>query len=226
MNIKRYFLVSVLVVSMLVSSAQESIIGEIDYAKLEKLIVLAKEHHPQRKILKVTEKIENTAVTMSSLTLLNGMSASYFYRPPGRAVISDLNPFFFNGFQFGIGVNLSSLVTTPMQVKQAKRQREIAQLQSEDYDRMLETMVKARYYSYIQLTSELKVRTQTAQDMKTMFERIQNSFELGEVDFDTYTSSRTSLSEANSAVIATEVGFMMAKDELESLIGVRLEDIN
>lgn len=220
--------ISILVLFLLAFSvgAQESIIAEIDHAKVERMVALAMEHNVQRKILEVTEKSAKTGVTMSSLSFLNGVSASYFYRQRGSAVISDLDPYLLNGFQLGVGISLASLISTPAQIRQSKRQLQIARLQTDDFDRTLENEVKAKYYHYILLSNELRNRTIEVQDVRAQYERIQSSFELGETDFETYTAARSLLTAANSALINTEVGFLVAKDELESLIGVPLESVN
>lgn len=209
-----------------VSKAQESIVNEIDYTKLEKLIELAKDYYPQRQILEISEQQAKTAIALSSLSYLNGISASYYYRERGRPVVNELNPYILNGFQIGVGVNLSSLITTPIQVRQARRNHKVAQLQSQEYDKVLENEVKAKYYNYIQLNNELKIRTQAVQDIKTLYGQVQSDFELGSVDFESYASARAAIAEASSAVIATEVSFMLAKDQLEALIGVSLEEVN
>ncbi len=207
-------------------SAQESIIAEIDHAKVAKLVALAKEYNVQRQILEATEKTAKTNVTMSSLSFLNGVSASYYYRQRGSAVISDLDPYLLNGFQLGVGISLASLISTPAQIRQSKRQLQIARLQTEDFERTLENNVKARYYNYILLSNELRNRTIEVQDVRAQYERIQSSFELGETDFETYTAARSMLAAANSALVNTEVGFLVAKDELEALIGVPIESVN
>lgn len=222
----RTFMIGLLLVAMISTQAQESIIAEIDHAKLERIVALAMEHNAQRKILEVTEKSAKSNVTLSSLSFLNGVNASYFYRQRGRAVVSDLDPYLLNGFQLGVGVNLASLIAMPSQIRQSKRQLEVARLQTEDFNRTLANEVKAKYYNYILLSSELKNRTIEVQDVRAQFERIQSSFELGEMDLDTYTAARSSLTSANSALINTEVGFLVAKDELESLIGVPIESVN
>lgn len=205
--------------------AQESIIAEIDHAKVQRLVALAREHNTQRKILEVNERTAKTGVTMSSLSFLNGISASYYVRQRNSAVISDLDPYLLNGFQLGVGINLSSLISMPAQIRQSKRQLEIVRLQAEDFERTLEINVKSQYYNYILLSNELKNRTTEIQDVRAQFERIQSSFELGESDFETYTTARAALTAANSALISTEVSFLVAKDELEALIGVPIESV-
>lgn len=224
--IKRSYITGLLWIAMTPTQAQESVIAEIDQARLERVVALAMDHNAQRKILGVTEKSAKSNVTMAGLSFLNGVNASYFYRQRGRAVVNDLDPYLLNGFQLGIGISLASLISTPAQIKQSKRQLEIARLQIDDFERSLANEVRAKYYNYILVSNELKNRTIEVQDVRAQFERIQSSFELGETDFDTYTAARSSLTMANSALINTEVGFLIAKDELEALIGVPIESVN
>jgi len=205
--------------------AQESLIGNLDYAKLDKLIELAKTNYPKRKINQVNEKLAASAVTMETLNYLDMVNAHYIYRPGNRPSIDEQNPYIYNGFQFSVRFNISNLIAKPVNVRRAKQQLKIARLQSEDFDMMLENDVKAKYYSYVQLTSELKNKTLSAQDAKSLFERLQGQFELGEIDLDTYSQARADVANTNSALIQTEVNYLMAKDALEELIGVKLEEV-
>lgn len=205
--------------------AQESLIGNLDYAMLDRLIELAKTNYPKRKINQVNEKMAASAVTQATLGYLDMFNAHYIYRPDNRPSVDELNPYVFNGFQFSVRLNISDLVAKPLNVRRAKQQRQIARLQSEDFDLMLENDVKAKYYSYIQSSNELKNRTSAAQDAKSLFARLQGQFELGEVDLDTYSNARTNVANANSTLIQTEVTYLLAKDALEELIGVKLDEL-
>lgn len=206
--------------------AQESLIANLDHALLNRLVELAKENYPRRKISQVNEKVAGTAVNLEKLSYLDMFRANYIYRPGNRPTIDEDNPYVYNGLQFGVSLNLSSFLSKPFRVRQAKQQLKIARLESEDFDKVLENDVKAKYYLYIQWTNELKNRTAAAQDAKAMFDRLQSDFEQGQVDLDTYTTARADVSNTNSALIQTEVNYLMAKDALEELIGMKLEQLN
>ncbi|MET4082098.1 outer membrane protein TolC [Pedobacter sp. UYP30] len=207
------------------SFAQESIIPEVKYDDLEKYIALAKQNEPKRKILAEQASSIKTAIPMASLSYLDLFNGSYIYRPQGKVAIDPVNPYSVNGFQLGINLNLGAFLQKPFAVKKAKADYKVAQLQQQDYDAILTTEVKARYYDYIQSLAQLKIATQAAQDNKGVAESQRYKFEKGEVTLDTYNQSRTLLTESSTSKITAEVNFLKAKDQLEELIGVKLTDV-
>lgn len=211
------------------ASAQESIIGDINYTTLQKYIQAAKDYYPKRKIMQNQQDIAKADVTISNISYLDIFSASYFYRPNDQPAISapgvTNNPYIVNGIQYGINLNLGAFLTKPFTAKKMKAQYKIAKLQAEDYDVSLESEVKKRYYTYIQKLNELKLKTQTAEDNKSVAESMRRRFEKGELPLDGYNASRVLLSESNSSKIQTEVDYLLAKDALEEIIGAKLTDI-
>ena len=152
-------------------------------------------------------------------------NASYYYRPNERASINPANPYTVNGFQFGIIVSLGTLVGTPFRIKQAKLDYKIAQQESIDYEKVLTLEVKNRYYNYILQLKELKLVTQIAQDSKGIADDIGLRFERGEIELDGYNISKSAFNSANSAKIRNEVSFLIARDQLEDIIGRKLTEL-
>lgn len=216
-------LMSVLLSSITVS-AQESVIEDINYTQLEQFIVMAKENYPRNKVMALMEKKAKDVPTMEALTYLNMFNASYYYRPNERASINPDNPYTVNGFQFGISTSLGTLVGTPYRIKQAKIDYKIAQLEGQDYEKILTLEVKTRYYNYILQLKELKLVTQIAQDSKGIADDIAIRFERGEIELDGYNTSKSAFNSANSAKIRTEVSFLLARDQLEDIIGKKLTE--
>ncbi|WP_235324410.1 TolC family protein [Pedobacter lusitanus] len=129
-------------------SAQESIIGDINYGQLEKYIQAAKENYPKRKILKAQEEAIKTGIPIAQISYLDMFSASYFYRPGDKQAISGPgqtnNPYIVNGIQYGISFNLGAFLQKPFLVKRAKADYKVAKLQTEDYDYALVNEVKKK----------------------------------------------------------------------------------
>lgn len=227
---KNYTLILVMLCMFsLKSVAQDSIIGDLNYNLLDKYIRAAKDYYPKRKILLNQQANSKTGITIASLGYLDMFTASYFYRPNGGASASGLgtsgNLYIGNGIQYGINFSLGTFLTRPFLIKKAKSEYKLAQLQTQDYEIALEIEVKKRYYTYIQMVGELKVRTQTAQDNKSVADVLRRRFEKGEVQLDTYNSSRMQLADANTSKIQTEVNYLNAKDALEEIIGAKLSDV-
>lgn len=211
--------------SSLLVSAQESVIEDISYVQLEQFIAMAKESYPKNKIMSLNTGKKKNAITTETLSYLDLFSASYYYRPNDKKAINPDNPYVFNGIQYGISVNLGSFLTKPFRVKEAKIDYEIAQLESIDYENSLIQEVKNRYYAYVMLLKELKLKTQTAQDYKGIADDAALRFERGEVELVEYNSSKVALNSANSSKIQTEVAYLTARDQLEEIIGKKLTEI-
>jgi len=167
---------------------------------------------------------------MSKLSYLDLFSASYFYRPDQNTVITTpgsttANPYSVNGFQFGVNLNLGSFLQKPYMVKRAKAEYKVAKLEAQEYEATLENDVKRRYYTYIREITQLKINTQSVQDNQNVADNLKNKFTKGEITLDTYNQSRINLANANTSKIDSEVNLLLAKDQLEEIIGQKLSEI-
>ena len=223
---KKIGLLCFLIISGIVSTyGQQSIVSQINYNQLEKYIQSAKDNYPRRQIMALNTEVAAADVPAAKVSLLDIFNASYIYRPNGAVAINAGNPFLVNGFQFGVNMSLGSFLQKPYQIKQAKSEHKIAQLEQQEYDVILANEVKNRYYEYILQLNELKLKTQSAQDNKTVSDDMRYKFEKGEISLQAYNSSRISASGADSSRIQSEIEFLKAKDALEDIIGKKLEQI-
>lgn len=205
--------------------AQESVITKINYADMENYIALAKKNFPKRKIFEAQKIVAKADIPIAQVSYLDMFTANYFYRPENKSVIDPINPYNINGFQFGVNFNLGNFLQKPFQVKKAKAGYKIAQLEADEYELQLEREVKSRYYDYIQQVSQLKISTQAAQDNSGVAETLRNRFQKGEITLDAYNQSRIAVSASSSAKIQVEIEYLKAKDALEEIIGVKLDNI-
>ena len=223
---KKIGLLCFLIISGIVSTyGQQSIVSQINYNQLEKYIQSAKDNYPRRQIMALNTEVAAADVPAARVSLLDIFNASYIYRPNGAVAINAANPFLVNGFQFGVNMSLGSFLQKPYQIKQAKSEHKIAQLEQQEYDVILSNEVKNRYYEYILQLNELKLKTQSAQDNKTVSDDMRYKFEKGEITLQAYNSSRISASGADSSRIQAEIEFLKAKDALEDIIGKKLEQV-
>lgn len=222
-------LLTVILISLLFSSlpvlAQESVIEDINYTQLEQFIEMAKDNYPRNKIAALNEAKAKRLPSMEALTYLDMFNVAYYYRPNERPSINPENPYSVNGFQFGVSTSIGRLVTTPFRIKQAKIDYEIAKLDREDYEALLVSEVKSRYYEYILQLKELKLKTQAAQDAKSIADDIALRFERGEIELGLYDSSKGAFNSAKSNKMQTEVNYLVAKDQLEEIIGKKLTEL-
>lgn len=223
---KKIGLLCFLIISGIVSTyGQQSIVSQINYNQLEIYIQSAKDNYPRRQIMALNTEVAAAGVPAAKVLLLDIFNASYIYRPNGAIAINAGNPFLINGFQFGVNMSLGSFLQKPFQIKQAKSGHKIAQLEQQEYDVILANEVKNRYYEYILQLNELKLKTQSAQDNKTVSDDMRYKFEKGEITLQAYNSSRISASGADSSRIQAEIEFLKAKDALEDIIGKKLEQV-
>ena len=217
-------LAAILIVGVSNLKAQETITDEINYNTMEKLIQLAKEHYPQRKVIDEQENIAKNNVMVANLSYLEPLNANYYWRPEEQKTINPENPYITNGFQLGININPSSLFAKPFQVKSAKSNHRIAQYQKEAYDAELEKQVKTRYYNYVLQLKEFTLKTMAAQTAKGSFLDISNSYQRGEITAEEYTEARDLIAESDYSKLEAEVAFLSARDDLEEIIGIKVAD--
>jgi outer membrane protein TolC len=207
------------------SNAQESILKDINYSDLQKYIDLAKVNFPQMKIAEAKKELVKTGIPIAQTSYFDILNASYFYRPENKSVLDPVNPYNFNGFQFGVSVNVGNLLQKPFQVKRAKADYKVAVLEAQQSDKAVEMEVKRRYYDYIHQISQLKIATKSAQDNKGVSESLRNKFEKGEITLDAYNQSRLNQSTSDSEKVEVEINYLKAKDLLEEIIGVKLSEV-
>lgn len=225
---KKLRLALYLVVSCVsLTDAQEaSVMENINQKQLERFIELAKENYPQLKVLALNEEKAKSIYRAQPVGYLDMVNVSYFYRPNERSAISADNPYVFNGFQYGLNINLSTLIQRPFLTKQAKADYQITQLERQAYERTLENDVRRRYYEYLRVLEDYKIRTQASSDSKVLLQDMQLKFERGEVDLESYSTAKSGLSVSRADMLQVEVDLLVARDALEEIIGVKLTDID
>ncbi|HEY0670568.1 MAG TPA: TolC family protein [Sphingobacteriaceae bacterium] len=217
-----------LVVAAAVTSslAQESIVAQINYNQLEKYIESAQKNYPRKQIFAQNTEVARNNVPIAQVSYLDILNASYIYRPDDATAINMVNPYVVNGFQFGVSLNVGNFLQKPFEVKKAKAELKVAQLEEKEYESVLANEVKTRYYNYIYHLNELKLRTQAAQDNKTVADDLRYKFEKGEITLQGYNTARVSSTGSSSDRIQAELEFLKAKDALEQIIGKKLEEVN
>ncbi len=207
-------------------SAQESMIPEVNYAYLERLITAAKENYPKIKNLEQKIGGAKAGVSAASVAWLDPFSFNYYYRPDGNqgGDPNNINTLL-NGPQFGVSLNLGSVLTKPFNVKKAKTDLNIAREESKEYALSIEAEVKARYYTYIQQLTSLKVISKNALDLTSLNTQIKTKFERGEESLLAYNQAIAQLGSVYIQKVQTEGSVLIAKSSLEELLGKKLEEI-
>lgn len=205
------------------TTAQESMMPEVNYSYLEKLIDTARKYYPQVKIAKKKLEIANIAVKKAQLDWFNFFSVTLNYSPNGGA--ASLNQPTLAGFQVGFFVNIAALLQKPYVIKSTKVEYEIAKLSQMDFDMIMAADVKSRYIKYVQSGMQLKIQNRIALEAESIVKETRYKFEKGEVNFETFTKGVIYESDNRKAVIDAEANFLMAKSSLETIVGKKLSEI-
>jgi outer membrane protein TolC len=220
------FVSIVLSLTTFVSKAQEgqvSLMDDISYVYIEKLIAVAKENYPRVKALNSRIKISETSLTNAKLAWLSPFSLSYVYSPANTLNIT--NPTFFSGYQISFAINLSNILQNPSNIKRAKEERKLEYLSRDEYLLSLVTEVKTRYFTYLAAVKNLKLTNQSILDAQNLVTMLRYRYEKGEVTFTEYNAAVTAFASGNQSRVNAEVTLLSAKAALEELLGIRLEEV-
>lgn len=205
--------------------AQHSIIPDISYLYLEKLIATAKQNYPRVKQLSINKDIAEMNVKQQKISWLDPFSASYFTTSNNNVVNFTNTTFLINGYQIGASLNLGAFLQKPLNIKKSKSELLFANEIANEYALQLESEVKRRYFSYIQAFNNVKLFTKTLQDAEGMKNDLRIRYERGEATFDAYSQSLITFSNTSKSKIDSEAAMLIAKAALEELTISRIEDI-
>lgn len=203
--------------------AQESMLPGISYVYVEKLINVTKENYPRIKNFQSQVNVAKFKVTKAQFSWFDGLTFSYVYQP--NNTLNIVNPNFFNGYQIGVLFNLGGFIQKPFNVKQTKEELKIAGYEKDEYELTITSEVKKRYFTYLQYLSTLKLRARSVEDATSILELIKHKFEKGEETFENYNKALLSVTQQNEAKIQNEANLLIAKSDLEELLGQKLETI-
>ncbi|MEO6729202.1 MAG: TolC family protein [Candidatus Dojkabacteria bacterium] len=205
------------------AKAQESMIPDISYLFLEKLIATAKQNYPRVKQFGLQVSSAELDVKKEKLNWLDPFNVSYVSQP--NKTVNFIDPSFYSGYQFGINVNIADILQKPNNVKKTKLEFQNAKEQEKEYALTLEAEVKNRYFAYIQQLNTVKLFTKSFGDAKGLLTALQLRYERGEVNTETYLQGLTSFNNVNQQKLAAEGAFLSAKASIEELTITRIEDI-
>ncbi|MBC7913362.1 MAG: TolC family protein [Pyrinomonadaceae bacterium] len=227
--IKRVTLISIVAFIFIFnpSNAQEapvSLMDDISYVFVEKLIAIAKENYPRVKSHNSRIAMAKGNIINQKMTWLSPLSLNYVYSPANTLNLT--NPTFFSGYQIGFSFNLGSVLQYPGNVKRAREELTIELLSRDEYYLSLVTEVKSRYFTYLAEYKSLKLLNYTNQDALNLANMLKDRYKKGEVAFTEYNTAATALSTSTQAKLNAESSFLRAKASLEELLGIRLEEVN
>ena len=204
--------------------AQETIIDDISYPFLDRLIETARENYPGVKAYDPKIRMAEIGIARSKIGWLSPLSFSYVYQP--SSTVNFIEPNFFSGFQVGLYFQIGALLQTPYNVKQSREERKGLQFEKEAYLLNIEAQVRARYFSYVQRLASLKLRSKALLDAQGLLADIKARYEKSEITYDEYAKAFISSYEQTQSKLVAESEMLTAKANLEELLGKRLEEVN
>lgn len=207
------------------ASAQKSMMEEVNFTYLNKLILIAREYYPRVHSLNEQVRVAQNNIQRTQLSWFEALGLYYFYLP-NQTNTGNNNLFLLNGFQLGLSLNLGTMLQKPAQVRISRSQLQVAELQKEEYLLNLDAQVKDRYFRYIQQGVLLKLRTQAVLDAETNVNSMRNRFERGQETLENLNRAQILMNEQQQERLEAEYQWMSAKGFLEELLNKKLEEIN
>ena len=220
----KYIIISLFLIifSAYLSAAQESMIPNVSYSFLEKLIIAAKTNYPKYKAFEKNVEVAELGVNKAKLDWLNLFAFSYVYSPTNATTVTSPS---LNGYQLAVTTSIGNFFTKPNAVKSARRQLEVAELGRDEYDLNITALVKQKYFVYCQQLTILNWRIKALEDAESLLKTMKYKFEKGEETFDNYSRVQATYTTAVQSKIESEGNFLVAKSSLEEIVGSKLEDI-
>lgn len=220
-----FYLFFIFSISSLKSQAQETMMTEISYPYLDRLIKTAVDNYPRVQSFNRQLSISADNIKRARLSWFDIFNFSYMRTTDlGFAGTSTgNNPFLFNGIFYGINFSVGTILQKPSQIKSVKEQYAITELQKQEYLLTLENTVKQRYFTYIQQSIALRLIMQTVQDTENMMKSTRNKYEKGEITFDVYNQSLIAYTSLVQQRVGAESAMLIAKANLEEIVGKKLE---
>ncbi|WP_316788093.1 TolC family protein [Pedobacter frigoris] len=207
--------------------AQESLLSEISYLYMEKLVAAAKANHPRVKMLGHQINSAKTDVSSAKISWLDPLSFQYVARSnqANTNAVNITTADILTGYQFGFAINPGALFSKPSQIKKAKEQVKIAESSQAEYFLELEALVKTRYIIFLQAQKLLVPLNDGYNNAKSNFDDVKIKYQKAETTLAEFNSASSALNSSYEAKIQAETNYLSAKIALEELTVTKLENI-
>lgn len=226
-SFKRIYCLSLVVFSFLVFipkvKAQQSMIQDVNYLFLEKLLATARENYPVVKQYQIQKDIDKLNITGQKLNWFSPFNAFYLSNP--NTVFNSNNSPFVTGLQFGININVADILQKPNKIKIAKENLLLTEANESQYAQTLEIEIKKRYFLYIQQLNTIKLFSKSVQDAEGLLNDLRVKYQRGEIEFRVYSEALVNFSSISKQKLEAEATYLTAKASIEELTITKLEDI-
>lgn len=200
--------------------AQQTLMNDLDNRFLDTLVAYAKRNYPRIKVYDSRIKTAKANLQKQKLGWFEPLTFSYVIQPSGANTSPATNPVLLNGYQFGLFVNVGSLIERPAIIKQAKEELKVFSYEAEEYDKNIAAEVKKRYYNYLQQNVMLRLVSKTVLDGQALLENVRIRYEKSELSFEEYSKALISTNGNIQTKLETEANLLAAIAAIEEYIGV------
>lgn len=211
----------------------------IDYGKIilpesisqisfeERLVQLAWKNHPTNKIAETDVMMSNRVKNHASLTWLDNFSGTFnaneFTLNPSADILN--RAAFYPKYNFSLRFTLGDFALIPIQTKIANDQLIISNLHVNERKLLVRKDILSGLEEFKERYKILRLRERLREDFLVQYRETEKRFSLGEVTIDQYQLAAQSYYGRSEAVINSQSVFNVSKISLESLIGIKLEDV-
>jgi outer membrane protein TolC len=155
---------------------------------------------------------------------LNNINASFNLNERNLTGSSDPNSnLFYPRYNFNLNIPLGNFITKAAQAKKARAQYEETQFKKEVAVRELRQSILIAYQNYSMAKYLLKLQDIVIQDESRSYDQVESRFKTNAVSIETFTAAAKRKNDALSLRVSMMRNLNVAKYELETIIGMRLE---
>ncbi|HXH19152.1 MAG TPA: TolC family protein [Chitinophagales bacterium] len=195
----------------------------------EKLVQLAWQNYPSSEIYTSKVRIAEKKISLEKFSWTDNVKASFNFNQ--RNIESGLNTTdeagnnYYPWYNFSIGFNIGTFVTTPLNTSIAKEELDIANAYLNQQKLSIRAEVLKRYKDYQLKVELLKIRTQAQDDAYSTHQLITRDFEKGAATLEEFIKSAAAYNAAVEAKLIASKNVLESKISLEEMIGVKLEEV-
>jgi outer membrane protein TolC len=192
----------------------------------EKLVRLAWINNPSNSILENQVNVADLDMKLAKRNWLNQFNVTgnlneFTLNPQAMPDV----PLFFPRYNIGATITLGNFAYDPLKVRIRKEEKEIAIKSINSQKLAIRAEVLRKYQTYLTNQELYLVRAEALEAALASFSLAEQKFKSGEISIENYNAALENFNTHKTQKIIAEGNLMLAKIDLEELIGVRLEDV-
>ncbi|MGB3179983.1 MAG: TolC family protein [Cyclobacteriaceae bacterium] len=197
----------------------------------EKLVQLAWANLPTNNILRHNISMAEEDYTMAkwaileNFTMQGNLNEFTLEEATSSGDVENGRASFFPRYNLNATLNLGMLVNLPATRRRTKQQLHIERERLNEAKIAIRAEVLRRYQEYITAEEIYKLETEALEDVRSSYTLAEQQFRNGELTLVEFNGALRSYNDQRIKKLNSESSFMIAKINLEEMIGVRLEEV-